>query len=123
MRPALLATHLITTSIYPVHYLTRQLAWKTQTTMTMVALFATLAFALWPVLTNAPPTHLCFTTSERRVQPDSNEWQLADFGEYMLSRCLVPYANPGDLYPNATTGAWSVVVGWGDLGLRACCEI
>ena len=67
------------------------------------AMFA--IFALMPglVLTNVP-MKLCFTSSERF---DGSDWILADFDDYMLSRCP-PYdlIDPGDLYPNATAGRW-----------------
>ena len=72
--------------------------------MATIALFATLAFAPGNVLSTAP-LNLCFTSSERLYGAD---WALADFDDYMLSRCPTAYGfdYPAGLYPNATAGRW-----------------
>jgi len=83
---------------------TRQFTWKTQDNVATAALFGVLAAMPGRPLTNAPQ-NLCFTSSERLYGDD---WVLAGFDDYMLSRCPAPYGfdNPAGLYPNATAGRW-----------------
>ena len=93
----------IPTGTTDFHSPSPQLTWKTQETVALAALFVALALQPATVL-NSAAHELCFTSSERQL--DNGKWVLADFDDYMMSRCPTPPSDYGDLYANATAGQW-----------------
>ena len=84
------------------------MAWRERDRTAYVALFLIVSLVPAMVLTIGT-TRLCFTSSERATDGCSDgddEFVLADFDDFMLTRCPLPPSDLSGFYPNATAGKW-----------------